>query len=108
MISALIFECDRSSSNLRKSVYVLSLMRVHASHSIRLTDDEIFTFFVRFLACIHELRFCVCMQAMYSLWRVDRYGGARIDMQVFLATVLHPHAYFDVESHARTRIIFHT
>ena len=84
VVSAFIFQCDMPSSNLRKSAYVLSLMRVHASHNTSHRRRTLFFFFVRFLACSRELRFCVHMHAMYSLWRAHMHERSRIHMQVFI------------------------
>ena len=100
VVSAFIFQCDMPSSNLRKSAYVLSLMRVHASHTTSPIADELSFAFYQ-ISCVHSraeiLRLhacnvqsmtrahawalthshasfyrksCVHMHAMYSLWRV--------------------------------------
>ena len=117
MVSAVVFECDMASSNLRKFASHPTLMRVNASETTWLTDDDFsFAFLPAFLRALTSWYFApTCMQC--SVYDACARMGAHALACKFSSKTLRPHACnvqsvtrghvcLVVQIHACTRTIF--
>lgn len=96
MVSAFIFQCEIPSSNLRKSAYVLSPMRVHASHTTKLLPTYSLFLFLSFLRALVKWDCaCTCMgaDALTCKFHTKNFACARVRNY---KTCVHTHILYNL------------